>query len=160
MNPLTPYLSAIKAGALIAMLAGSGWLGWEWRDRSAEADANRKLAESAAAETAAVERARALERDSAERINRLAEAYEQDKRNREESHANDLARLATGADRLRAHWQGCKATADLSGYAASAALADAAEQLRRKDTADLIGIGREADAKERALQQFGREVSR
>lgn len=142
---------AITAAILLAYTYGHN-SGSDAARTRCEAVANKALAESAVAEAAAIERYRAQERDSAERINRLAEAYETARRNDEESHANDLARLNTGADRLREHWRSCTATGRVSGVAASAALADAAEQLRRADTADLIGIGREADTKDRALR--------
>lgn len=72
---------ALKLGpyAIAAILAG--WLGWEWRDRAADAEAlahvnqiqNMQLQAQAAATTAS-EQARALEQLQAERASAIAEA--------------------------------------------------------------------------------------
>lgn len=68
------------------------------------------------------------------------------------------AGLRADALRLRGHWQGCLATADLSQAAATAARADDAAELRAASAGRIIGAGAEADVDIRALQQYVTDV--
>lgn len=155
---MTPsqILLTIKACILLGLLSLAYYLG----GASARVDLAQyktkvvaSTAKAADLATKAERIARRTEQAHALALSQVADQYEKDKLNDQAAHARDVAGLNSDKLRLRAHWQGCKATAELSGNAASAALADAAEQLRRADTATLIGIGREADTKERGLQQ-------
>jgi len=65
-----------------------------------------------------------------------------------------VADLESGARRLRAHWQGCVATTELSRAAGAAAVADGGAELRAADSGRLARTGAEADAKVRALQAY------
>lgn len=67
-------------------------------------------------------------------------------------HEAVLADLRTGALRLRAHWQGCVATAELSRAAADAARLDEAARLRAAGAADLVRAAAQCDAQVRGLQ--------
>lgn len=61
-----------------------------------------------------------------------------------------IADLRAGTLRLRKQWQGCRA--GLSEAGGSPGGGDGDAELREKGAADLIGIGREADAQLRACQ--------
>lgn len=155
MTPMQIKLAIYGCIALSA-LTFAYWLGGQGA-RADLAEYKTAVAERATsvanAATKASELARKSEQAHAAAIAAIADKYEKDKLDAQAAHDRDVADLTSDKLRLRAHWQGCKATAELSGSATRAAIADAAEQLRRTDTADLIGIGREADAKERALQE-------
>lgn len=150
-------------GAVALVLFGLGFhfggLSAEARLSAYKSKANAAIAQAARQEAAASEHAREVEKAAQERVERLAQAYEVDKQNAQESANRTIADLRSGAIRLRAQWQGCIATDKLSSGAEASRLADEYRQLREKDTKDLIGIGREADDKERAHQRYAESVS-
>lgn len=140
------------AFAVLAVVAVAGCLFFQVaadRDRS-RADAASERAEQSAAQLRDAKAVIATERAKAQVMATIANQHEQDKADDQAAYRRDLAGLRAGNLKLRSHWQGCQATAAVSGTAASAALADAAEQLRAADTAALIAIGRAADTKDRA----------
>lgn len=63
-----------------------------------------------------------------------------------------IAGLRDGTLRLRREWAGCEAAAGMSGTLAGVAQSDAAAERRARDSANLVRIGIEADARIRALQ--------
>jgi hypothetical protein len=153
MNPLTPYLVWIKAGVLLALLVGAYALGRDHGGDRVQAKFDAHMAADAKAEAKALADARKAEQAKAAELAEIAEKYEKDKADAQAAADRTIADLRSGAIRLRSHWQGCQATGRVSGDATSATIADAAEQLREASAARIIGIGREADAKERALQE-------
>lgn len=149
---MTPYLAWIKAGVALALLVWFGAFCYSQGAKSVQVKYEAHLAADAKAEAQALADARKAEQAKAAEIAAIAEQYEKDKADAQAAADRVIADLRSGAIRLRSHWQGCQATGRVSGDAAAAALADAAEQLREASAARIIGIGREADAKERALQ--------
>ena len=104
-------------------------------------------------------RARQREREQADAIQAITKIYEQELTDANETHAAIVAGLGAGNLRLRAEWQGCIATADLSRSVATAVQADAADELRRKGAADLVWIADECDARIAAFQRYAGIVS-
>jgi len=157
---MIPY--AREAGALLVLAAicGAAWAGWEWRDRSADlesaemrADAERKLAEYARAESELQARYRQAERDRVEAVSRAAQEYERGKADAQAKAESVVADLRAGNLRLRQHWQGAVATCDLSRDSAAALAAEREAQLREQGAADLVRLAAEADARIRAIQE-------
>ncbi|HQD64130.1 MAG TPA: hypothetical protein PLJ16_02810 [Casimicrobium huifangae] len=106
----------------------------------------------AIAQTAAVAQARKKEREWQAQADAIAAKYVEDLAGAEETHRAVVADLERGAVRLRAHWQGCQATAELSAAAESAARADEASRLREQAAARIVRVGAECDAHVRGLQ--------
>lgn len=145
---------------MLAAILGAGWAGWEWRDRSADAEMATLVAQHATEmagheRTAreASERARLAERARVDGLAAIAEQSEV--RIREiQSKADALAAgLRAGNVRLRQHWQGAIATCDLSRDTAAALAAEREAELREQGAADLVRLAAEADAQVRALQE-------
>lgn len=156
---MIPYAREIGAAVILAAIVGAGWLGWEWRDRSADAEMATIVAKHATAQAEAQAKARAAEQAKARANAKIAAEYEA-KLDEIRANARNLAAdLLAGNVRLRDHWAGC-ATDRVSGDAAAARLADEARQLRAESLERIAAITGEADAKERALQAYAREVSK
>jgi hypothetical protein len=160
MNPLTPYLVWIKAGVLLALLVGAYALGRDHGGDRVQAKFDQHMAADAKAEAKALADARKAEQAKAAELAAIDEKHQRTLADAKAAHDRDVADLRAGNIKLRSHWQGCQATGRVSGAATSASLADAAEQLREASAARIIGIGREADAKERALQEVIRAYRR
>jgi hypothetical protein len=157
------WLIFTRAGrALIGTLALAAALWWAystvWQRGYDVADAEAKAAHATLmaqmeAERARFEReARQKEADQRAALHAVAEQYEQEKIDAQERADRTIADLRDGTVRLRNHWQGCIATASLSGAAASAAVADDGAELREQGARDLVHVGESADAQVRGLQ--------
>lgn len=153
----TAVLWRVVCVLVLLLVLGIG--GQQLRVLSARADAaesRRELAESRqallAATATAERKARAAEQRQRDALAGIQATYKT-----EMSHAQDVqAAVAAGlrADnlRLRGHWQGCLATADLSAAAAGAAGTDGSAELRAASAGRVIAAGAECDAQVRGLQ--------
>lgn len=126
------------------------------RAHTAEAEARAELAEvraDIADQRETFERlARATERRQRDELDGVAAIYEQRMTDARKTADRVAADLRAGTERLREHWQGCLATADLSGAASSAAGIDDGAELRRQGAGDLVSVAAECDAQVTGLQ--------
>jgi hypothetical protein len=142
----------VKALIALGLLALSAWLGWEWRDRSADLAIATLEAKANKAEALAQANARKVEQERQAGTNAAAERYEQGKKDAQAEADRIVAGLANGSLRLRKHWAACE-TGRLSDRAATAGELEAERKLRAEAVGRIIGIGREADAHVQALIQ-------
>lgn len=149
----------IGAAALLVLIAGAFWAGWEWRDRSADiaaakvvADANAKIAEMAKAEADAQAKARNAEHRLAERNSEIEQKLAQELNNAKRREQNRVADLERGAVRLRREI-GALHTERLSSSAAAAG--ELSQEARRgaELVAAAIAVGAACDAQVRGLQE-------
>ena len=143
----------------VALMAVSGWLGYEWRDRAADAELATLVADHATALAEAQKAARDAEQAAALRVAQIAEQYEQDKRNALAVKDRTIADLRAGRIELRDEWRGCE-TARVSEQSRSAAELDAEAAARERLAAEIVQVGREADDWIKRLQDYAREVSK
>lgn len=151
------HVQTLIACAIVALIV---WSVQQVRVLDARAE-NEALYSDIAIQRAAYEAAaRKQEREWQAQADAIAAKYEEDRAGAEETHRAVVADLERGAVRLRAHWQGCQATADLSRAAESAARADDAARLREQAAARIVRVGAECDAIVRAWQQYAEVVKR
>lgn len=115
-------------------------------------------AEYAAADAQARRRALETEMHYAEKMQALGEKLTKELDDADEINRRLIADLQSGNQRLRAHWQGCIATSDLSAAAEAAARADENARLRAEGAAAVVRAGAECDARLRGWQQYARTV--
>lgn len=157
------YVNLTIAAALLAVGAGAGW---HFGGLESEADlakykatANAAIAQAARQETAASEHARAVEKASQGRVERLAQTYQEDLAREKESNGRLVSDLRTGNVKLHSRWQACVATDRLSEAARTAGSPDDAARDREGSASRVIGAADRDAAKIRALQEYAREVS-
>lgn len=150
------HVQTLIACALVALIV---WAVQQVRVLDARMETAQAREQLAIARTAALAQARKKEREWQAKADAVAAKYEEDRAGAEETHRAVVADLERGAVRLRAHWQGCQATAELSRAAESAARADDAARLRAEGAADLVRLGAECDARVRGLQGALRAVT-
>lgn len=97
-------------------------------------------------------RARQREREQHEALAGIRLIFAREMQDAQDEHDAVVAGLRADALRLRRHWQGCAATAELSAAVAAAAGADGGAELRARGAADLVRAGAQCDARIRALQ--------
>ena len=137
---------------LAAALALAGfWAGWEWRDRSCDADQLRAELESAAAINDTLVEAIDAERAKARALADIGTQHEEARREAETVPAAVAADLRAGNLRLRKEWAGCE-TQRLSDAAAATLERDALAQLRDEAAGRIVRVGRDADDQLRACQ--------
>lgn len=154
MTVILRYWKPIALFAFLALYGGFMWnTGAKGAKRACEGDKAVAEARHLREYAEVLEAVRDKERDSAERINRLAEAYETDKRNAQESADRLVADLRAGTVRLQNRWAGCQATASVSSAAASAAELDAEAADRAASASRIVQAARDADDQIRRLQQ-------
>lgn len=156
MVPGLSHVQTLIACAIVALLV---WAVQQVRVLDARMEAVQAQEKLATAQTAAVAQARKKEREWQAQVDAIAARYEQEKANAEETHARVVADLESGAARLRAHWQGCIATGELSRATAAAAGADDADKLRAEGAGDLVRTVAQCEAHVRGLQAYAREMS-
>lgn len=139
-----------KAIVAVILLAGATWLGWEWRDRSADAAMSELSAKLAKADAQAQANARQVEQARTAGTNAAAEGYERGKQDAQAEAERVAAGLRDGTLRLRKHWAACE-TGRLSDSAAAAGELEAERKLREAAIGRVLGIGREADQHVEAL---------
>jgi Bacteriophage Rz lysis protein len=161
MIPLRAY---IYVGIALAGILIAAWIGhaiWQngYGTGHAEVTAvlNAERAEVQAERDRAEAEARAKEAAQRQALDAIATQYEQDKVNAQAKADRTIADLRAGSVRLRSHWQGCVATSELSGAAATASQLDGGAGLREADIGRVSGIGARCDAHVRGLQAVIRQ---
>lgn len=151
------HVQTLIACALIALAV---WAVQQMRVLDARADAanaRQALAQERAARAelwAEFEAAaRAQEADHRRQMDAIAEETQRKLDDAQATADRVVADLRAGERRLRAHWEGCQATASLSAAAAIAASADDAAELRAASAARIVRLGAECDAQVRGLQR-------
>lgn len=153
---LLPRKWLLASGSALALAAGSGWLGWEWRDRSAGAElaeVQKAHADAVAVGASAAAKLhgeyRDLEREMQEAINEVSENVAQRllEKDREHDAAVELARADVG--RLRAQFASCRA-ANVSGTAPDSSTPTGSDDagtggLSPADVEPFLRIARDAD---------------
>lgn len=156
------FLTAPVLYALLAFgLAGWGAAGLQtYRlaiQTTATARAELRLADATAdaekARADAQEAARQAEKEEATRLVKAAADYEKQMQEAADEYESVIAGLRSGQLRLRNHWQGCVATAELSATATAPAIADEAARLRREAASRIVRVGAECDAQVLGLQR-------
>lgn len=150
------YVQTLIACAIVALVV---WSVQQVRVLDAREELAVVRAELAAGRAEAEAAARQTERRLREAADEIAAQYEEEMKRAGEKHAAVVADLERGAVRLRAHWQGCQATAALSAAAESAARADEASRLREQAAARIVRLGSECDAHVRGLQSVIRSYT-
>lgn len=137
--------------ALACLLLGVGW----YAERAGHAVTKATfVAEKATAAREFSQAARAAEQKEAEALNRIAQSYDQGKRDAEAEGKRVVADLRAGNLRLQRHWQGCQATAErVSETLARTREPDAAEQSRRESAGRIVRAAAECDAQVAELQK-------
>lgn len=149
MVPGLSYVQTLIACALVALLV---WAVQQARVMEARTQVLELRASLAAERAQSVAAARATERRWREAVDEIAGQFEREREDARTKHAAVVADLERGNLRMRAHWQGCQATADLSRAAESAARADELARLREQAAARIVRVGAECDAHVRGLQ--------
>ena len=151
------HVQTLIACALIALAV---WAVQQMRVLDARADAanaRQALAQERAARAelwAEFEAAaRAQEAQHRREMDAIAEETQRKLDDAQAAADRTVADLRAGNLRLRAHWEGCQATASLSAAAAVAAGAGDAAELRRAGASDLVRLADQCDAHVRGLQR-------
>ena len=126
------------------------------RAESALSDDRRAYAE----QRAEFERQVALiQQERAHAVSLLQSQHAENIRRINEDHERLVADLRAGNVRMRAHWQGCVHTGELSAAAAAAARADDSAGLRAESAGRIVRAADECDAKVVGLQNYVRAVT-
>lgn len=96
--------------------------------------------------------ARQREREQHQALAGIRLIFAREMEDAQNQHDAVVADLRADALRLRRHWQGCAATAELSAAVATAAGADDGAELRARGAADLVRVGSQCDIRIRSLQ--------
>ena len=127
------------------------WVGWEWRDRSADIKKLRADLELAELVNDTLVEAIDSERAKARALADIGTQHEEDRSEAETVPAAVAADLRAGNLRLRKEWAGCE-TQRLSDAAAATLERDALAQLRDEAAGRIVRVGRDADDQLRACQ--------
>lgn len=152
-----PFVTAIEALLAVAAAVLMVWLAYDNARMSALLAQARGqhaslLAEVASQRAAFEARARQREREQHAALAAVRHILNEDLVDAQAKHDAVVADLAADNLRLRRHWQGCIATADLSATVVAAARVDAGAELRARGAADLVRLGAQCDARIRAWQ--------
>lgn len=162
MGVLTPYWAYIKVGAVLLLLAavwGHGYhtkgLACAANEANERARAEQVIAEFAKAERDAVQKARETEQRRVDDLAKAADAADAREDKINEDYERRIAGLDADRDRLRDHWQGCKATSGVSVSAAVARAADEADRLRREGAAGIVrNVERVQSERDEAIERY------
>ena len=127
------------------------WVGWEWRDRSADIKKLRADLELAELVNDTLVEAIDAERAKARALADIGTQHEEARREAETVPAAVAADLRAGNLRLRREWAGCE-TQRLSEASAAAIERDAATERRAEFAAAVVRVGAEADSQLAACQ--------
>ena len=141
----------VKLAIAVALFLAGFWIGWEWRDRSADVATAETDAAAAQAQTHALELARATEQTAGQTMAGIGAKHEDDRTAAEAVPAAVVADLRAGNLRLRSEWQGCEANR-MSDAAAAAGERDALAAERDALAGAVVRVGRDADDQLRACQ--------
>ena len=145
--------AVLAVAALVACLIFWGRLG----HALVRADAEKHRAEKAESQVQSLTNVIAVERKRAADMAKLADQYEQDKRNAQADQDRLAADLRAGNVRLRSLWQGCEATSRLPATGGAPGDPDAVSGDRGASAARIVRAARDADDQIRRLQQVIRE---
>jgi len=145
-------LAAVSVLVLSNMLWAVYAMGLVAQRDSARLERAEMVARALDAEAKARSRVLEIERANTAAMSAIAEKHVQEMTDAASKHSAVVSDLRAGVVRLRAHWQGCQATADLSRAADAAARADEAAKLREQAAARIVRVGAECDAHVRGLQ--------
>jgi hypothetical protein len=152
MNPLTPYLAYIKWGLILLVCAGL----FAWGDHHGagrvQAKYDAHLLHDAQQSLLATQQARQHEQRDAANSAKVAQAYEQGKRDAEAAGKRVADGLRAGTLKLRKQWQGCQER--LSNPAAGATEPDATATDRNESAGRIVRAAREADEQIKGLQRI------
>lgn len=142
---------AVAIVLFVLWTLGAAWIGWEYRDRSADIKKLRAdLQYASDANDALVETINA-ERVKARTLADIGAQHEEDRRDAETVPAAVAADLRDGNLRLRREWAGCE-TQRLSDAATATRERDALAASRDEAAGRIVRIGRDADDQLRACQ--------
>lgn len=144
------------AAAFLLALAIAGGLGY-WRgsavaNTAAELVMTKHLSVDREAENAQLERVRVLNNALTEAEARIAEAFEEGKRNAERAGEKTAAELRAGVISLQHRWSGCQASR-MSDSASSASKLEAAARDREESAGRIVAAAASCDAHVLGLQQ-------
>jgi hypothetical protein len=145
--------AVLAVAALVACLIFWGRLG----HALVRADAAESRAKALAGELQSARNVIAIERRRAADMAKLADQYEQDKRNAKADQDRLAADLRAGNVRLRSLWQGCEATSRVSATGGSSGDPDAAAADRGESAARIVRAARDADDQIKRLQEVIRK---
>lgn len=156
---LAKHWKAIVGLILLAAIWGHGYYTANLSnaaDRANErARAEQVIAEFARAERDAVQKAREAEQRRAADLAKAADAADAREDKINEDYERRIAGLDADRDRLRDHWQGCKATSGVSVGAAVARAADEADRLRREGAAGIVrAVERVQSERDEAIDRY------
>ena len=143
-----------RAAAIVALVLwtlATFWVGWEWRDRSADLKKLRADLELAELVNDTLVEAIDAERAKARALADIGTQHEEDRRDAETVPAAVAADLRDGNLRLRREWAGCE-TQRLSEASAASIERDAATERRAEFAAAVVRVGAEADSQLAACQ--------
>lgn len=151
---------AIAAAALML----SGLIGWEWRDRSADAEMAQVEAERATERQEAAERlatfeamAREQEHRHAADMDRIAQEYLEELSNAKAESDRVVANLRAGTLRLQDRWRGCGESPGVPDPFAGTRAPDAVTLDREASAGRIIGAAAECEAQVTGLQAIIRK---
>lgn len=161
---MIPYAKEAGAALVLAAILGAGWAGWEWRDRSADAEMATLVAQRATERHEAAERlaqfeamAREQERRHAADMDRIAQEYLEELSNAKAESDRVVAQLRDGTLRLQDRWRGCGEPSPVPDFDAGTRAPDAVTIDREASAARIVHAARECDAQVRGLQSVIRK---
>lgn len=153
-----------RVAIAVAALMLAGLIGWEWRDRSADAERATLVAQHATERQGAAERlarfeamAREQEHRHAADMDRIAQEYLEELSNAKAESDRVVAGLRAGTIRLQDRWRGCGESPGVPDPFAGTRAPDAVTIDREQGAADLVHAARECDAQVRGLQSIIRK---
>lgn len=137
-------MNRVHVALVVGLAIVSFWVGWEWRDRSADLNASLGETKQAVAAVAQVQSARAIEHRQANTMANIGAKHEEDRAAAEAVPDAVVADLRTGDLQLRDDLATCT-TSLLSEAVAGTIERDAHAQLRAEVAGALVQVGRDAN---------------
>ena len=137
-------MNRVHLALVIALAIVSFWMGWEWRDRSADLNVSLGETKQAEAAVAQVQSARTIEHRHANTMADIGAKHEEDRAAAEAVPDAVVADLRTGDLQLRDDLATCT-TSLLSQAVAGTIERDAQAQLRAEVAGALVQVGRDAN---------------
>lgn len=137
-------MSRLHIAIVVSLAIASFWLGWEWRDRSADLNVFQGETKQAVAVVAQVQSARAIEHGQADVMATIGAKHEEDRAAAETIPDAVVAGLRTGDLQLRDDLATCT-TSLLSQAVAGTIERDAHAQLRAEVAGAVVQVGRDAN---------------
>lgn len=148
----------------VAALILSGLIGWEWRDRSADAEAARVESERARERAEAADKlarfqaeARQQEHRHAADMDRVAQQYLEELSNAKAESDRVVADLRAGTLRLQDRWRGCGEPPAVPDTGAGSGTPDAVAADREASAGRIVQAAAECEAQVMGLQEIIRK---